>query len=52
MIVKHNHKADFAVDLIEVLQENNFKDKIQKFNIPIYITEGFDFLIEETNGKS
>lgn len=51
MTVKHNHKADFAVDLVEVLQDNKFKDKVQDFNIPTYITDGFDFLInKETDG--
>lgn len=45
MTLKHNHKADFAVNLIEVLQDNSFTNKTQKFNIPTYIKDGFDFLI-------
>jgi putative ATP-dependent endonuclease of OLD family len=43
---KYNYKADFAVDLIEVLQEEKNKQKVYNFNIPAYIREGFDFLIQ------
>ncbi|WP_435357762.1 AAA family ATPase [Emticicia sp. SJ17W-69] len=45
MTLKHNHKADFAVNLVEVLQDKSFTNKTPKFNIPIYIKDGFDFLI-------
>lgn len=41
----HNHKANFAIDLVEVLQDGSFKEKAKNFNIPIYIKDGFDFLI-------
>lgn len=52
MTVKHNHKADFAVDLVEVLKDTKFKNKIPNFKIPTYIKEGFDFLIKDTDGQS
>jgi len=50
--IKHNHKADFAIDLLSVLQDEDYKNKLNSFAIPPYIIKGFDFLIKETDGKS
>lgn len=49
---KQDYKSEFSMILLEVLQDANFKDKAKNFNIPTYIKQGFDFLIEETDGKS
>lgn len=37
-------KADFAVNLCEVLQDEDFKDKISEFTMPDYIIKGLEFI--------
>jgi putative ATP-dependent endonuclease of the OLD family len=42
-----NYKAEFAMNLVDVLQDDKFNDKINGFNIPKYIKDGFEFLIKK-----
>ncbi len=46
---KQDYKSEFSINLLEVLQDADFKDKAQNFKIPKYIKDGFDFLIKETD---
>jgi len=43
------YKAEFAMNLLEVLRDEQNKDMISKFGIPKYIKDGFTHLTE-TNG--
>lgn len=49
---KQDYKSEFSMNLLEVLRDSSFKDKVQKFNIPTYIKDGFEFLIKEADGQS
>lgn len=40
-----NFKAEYAINLLEVLKDNVNRDKRNKFNVPKYIKDGFTHIV-------